>query len=120
MNCYCSILFFERKKYLVQCCECKKKLQFDSNNSYEFKWYEYPIKIVRDDPWFRLGLNMILIMGGILCIFVAHLDLVKAFDFKNTFIGKILSIILGCYMIILFGHLYVYEQLEKNLKYKLR
>jgi hypothetical protein len=129
MRCYCCVFFLKDKLYLSKCSECKKNNLFVQDeqtertntikSNYQFKWYEYGIKKIRDDPHFRLGIELICIIGCVFWLFIAYLEYFKLANFKNTICGNIISFLLIIYTIILVGYFCVIEQLYKNKNYQL-
>jgi hypothetical protein len=132
MECKCSVLTIGGVKYFVQCEKCKRNpnpnitsVPTNTNTNTDtdtnkFNWYERHILLIRDNPDFRLGLNLFCLFGYGLIYMIAylhHFEIISYLNVKLLDIGY--RIFLTIYVFVVFGYLYTIGELDKNFKYKL-
>lgn len=128
-KCECAIFELNNIKYYIQCEKCKKYkkeigISYNSNitntSKSEYKWYEQHIILVRDNPDFRLGLNLFCLFGYGLISTICYLHYFDIINYKNVIqLNIVFGIFLLFYMIIVFAYIDATDKLRKNSKYKL-
>ena len=118
MLCKCAILIKENKKYLVKCDYCKTNpITFYQS---KYKWYEYPVILIRDNPELRLIIGLYCLFGYAVIFILLWLDWVKIFLIKKyKFVENIFAIFAIFYVGIIFGYLSIIQKLDHDIHYRL-
>ena len=106
MDCQCCF-YKDNKKYLVRCPYCK------TNSIKKYKWYEWHIISMRDNPDIRLISELFILSGSFILLSIAYYQHHKLIDFhSNIFFNYFIKIFLIIYIIILF--IFVDGQIKLN------
>ena len=113
MNCRCCF-YKDKIKYLLKCEYCKK------NQIKQYKWYEWHIISIRDNPSIRLLNEIFITFGSLICFIIAYnkyyqlIDL-NYYDKNNDIVNTFLII----YICILSVSLDSLIKLNNNIYYQL-
>ena len=123
MECKCCVFNIQGITYLSQCNECVKQKKTISITKltqveYKFKWYELHIKIIRDYPEIRLGVEIYCMISICIWFICAFLDYTQIVNFKQyNLISNIISGFLMLSVIFIFGYIDAINKLANDKKF---
>lgn len=117
MQCQCGILLLSGKKLVVKCEYCKNKP--DSTKICKFRWYEKHIVLLRDNPKFRLIVELIMLFGYIGLMILIYMELNKLTLTFNKMIHMVIAIIFSGWFCLVFGYIDACQKLKSYPKFYL-
>lgn len=118
MQCQCCILLLSGKKYVVKCENCKNKQ--DLTETIKFRWYEKHIVLLRDNPEFRLIVELIMLFGYVGFIILIYMQLNNLTLISNEMINRIIAMIFIGWFGLVFGYIDACQKLKSDSKFYLK